>query len=75
MIFHDFFYDRETEAGALGPRRHIRLGEALAALDREAAAIVGDAHLHLVRQGGDHDRDLAGRRAAVRPLALPEPRP
>src|SRR5260370_37973740 len=59
VIFHDLLDDRETEAGALAAGRHVRLGEALAPLLRQAFAIVLDDKAHggvAVAQG---ERDLS----------------
>src|SRR5258708_15091831 len=42
MIFHDFFDNRQSQSGTFGARCHIRLGEPLAVLQRQALAIVLD---------------------------------
>src|SRR5271165_5928068 len=44
MIFHDLFDDGQTQAGAFCPGRNVRLGQLLAALLREALAVVLDNH-------------------------------
>src|SRR5471032_3073361 len=42
MVFHDLLDDRESQPGTLAARRHIRLGQAVAAFLRQALAIVLD---------------------------------
>src|ERR1700685_4677802 len=40
MFFHDLLDDREAEAGALGAGRDIGLGQAVAAIVGQAAAVI-----------------------------------
>src|ERR1700730_10900180 len=59
VIFHDLLDDREAEAGALAAGRHVRLGEPLAPLLRQAFAVVLDDNAHggiVVAQG---ERDFS----------------
>src|SRR5690242_20186034 len=62
MIFHDLLDDSEAQAGALRARCHIWLGQPLAAVPRQALAVVfdrdGDETLRL-----DGDDNLPGRAA------------
>src|SRR6266566_9795422 len=44
MIFHDLLDDRQTQPGAFCPGRNIRLGQLLAAMLRQALAVVLDNH-------------------------------
>src|SRR5262245_56992922 len=49
MVLRDLLDDRQPEAGALGPRRHIGLGQALAPLDRQPLAVVRHFEPRLAR--------------------------
>src|SRR5579872_1100148 len=42
MVFHDFLDDRKPQSRAFGMRRHIGLDQAVAALARQAAAVILD---------------------------------
>src|SRR5262245_26138554 len=42
MVFKNLTNDREAESGALGPRRHIWLGQAVTMLGRQTDAVVLD---------------------------------
>src|SRR5882672_2476535 len=57
VIFHDLFDDREAKTGALAAGCHVRLGEALAPLFRQALAVVfdNDAHGGIVVAQGERD--------------------
>src|ERR1700732_2641556 len=65
VIFHDLLDDGETEPGALGARRHIGLGQALAPFGRQAAAIVLDDERDLPVRIVEPHGDLAWRPGAV----------
>src|SRR5215472_6963614 len=65
MIFHDLLDDGEAQPGALGPRRDVRLGQALAALGGQAAAVVLDDERGLPARLDDPYDDLARRRVAI----------
>src|ERR1700681_32391 len=66
MIFHDLLDDRETEAGAFAARRHVRLGEALAPLFRQAFAVVLDDNAHGGILVAQRKRDLPRRQHLAR---------
>src|SRR5579883_1287643 len=65
MVLHDFFYDRETEAGALAARRHVGLGQALTALDRQTLAVVLDDDAHSGALVPQAQRNLARRQGSA----------
>src|SRR6185437_13552057 len=59
MIFHDLLDDGEAQAGPLCPGRHVRLGQPLAALLRQASAVILDNGRGLAALLGDRDADAA----------------
>src|SRR5579883_2830653 len=65
VIFHDLFDDGETQARPLGARRHIGLGQTLAALLRQTLAVVLDDDGGLLPR---LDQRHAQERRGVRPL-------
>ena len=65
MIFHDLLDDSEAQPGALGPRRHIGLGQPLAAIMRQALAVILDNDQHLPVPLADRDANLSGRVVAA----------
>src|SRR6185312_5386240 len=58
VILHDLLDDGEAEPGTLGARRHVRLGEPLAPLARQAAAAILDDERGLPGRLGDAHGDL-----------------
>src|SRR5665213_1888440 len=63
MVLHDLLHDRQAQAGTAGARRDVRLGQAVALLLRQAAAIVLDGQIDALRVLGDSHADFARRRA------------
>jgi len=61
VIFHDLFHDSEPQAGALCAGRHVRLGQALAMLLRQAFSVVLDRDRDPAIGVGGGDRDPARR--------------
>src|SRR5437763_15390714 len=64
VIFHDLFDDSEAQPRALGSRRHIGLGEPLAALLRQAFTVILDDDQDLAVAVGHRDPNLSWRALA-----------
>src|SRR4051794_12016427 len=60
MIFHDLFHDGETQAGSFRASRDIGLGQTLAAVRRQAFAVILNRNGNL-REGLDNHSDMTGR--------------
>src|SRR5215472_14942050 len=61
VIFHDLLDDSEPQAGALRAGRHVRLGQALAVLARQAFSVVLDRDRDAAFDVTHSDRDPARR--------------
>src|SRR5271165_5838485 len=61
MIFQDLLDDGETQTGSLCSGRDVRLGQPLAALLRQAFAIVLDDYRRLTRRIANRHPDVSGR--------------
>src|ERR1043166_670365 len=53
VILDNLAHDGEAEAGALGPRRHIGLGEPMTLIVRQADSVIADAEYDLLADGFD----------------------
>src|SRR5580704_3081861 len=60
MIFHDLFYDGEAQSRALRPGCHVWLRQPLAAVQRQALAVVVDDDRYLAAELDDRHDDMPG---------------